>query len=94
MVAEKPCNNNEWTFHENKQVEPVQLVKKDIYQSNTCIKDLSWLHFDDKPKVQERDQVKDQEYYIPVSVAYLLYTSSSRSTNPGTRVEMRKKFFL
>ena len=94
MVTEKPCNNNEWTFHENKQKEPVQLVKKDIYQSNTCVKDLSWLHFDDVPKVQERHQVKDQEYYIPVSVAYLSYTSSSRSTSPDTGVDVRKKFFL
>ena len=26
----------------------------DIYQSNTYRKDLSWLHFDDEPKVQEK----------------------------------------
>ena len=72
-------------------MEPVQLVKKDICQSNTCVKDLSWLHFDDEPKVQERHQVKDQEYYSRVSVADLSYTSSSRSTSPGTGVEI---FFI
>ena len=29
-----------------------------IYQNNTCRKDLSWLHFDDEPRVQDRQQVK------------------------------------
>ena len=31
--------------------EPVQM---NIYQSNTYKKDLNWLHFDDEPRVQER----------------------------------------
>ena len=29
-----------------------------IYQSITCRKDLSWLHLDDEPRVQERQEVK------------------------------------
>ena len=41
-------------------MEPVQPVQMNIYQSNTYTKDLSWLYFDDKPRVQERQQVKGQ----------------------------------
>ena len=39
------------SFEEAEPVEPVQMI---IYQSNTYRKDLSWLHFDDEPRVQER----------------------------------------
>ena len=47
---------------ENKEVEPVESVQMKIYQSNTYRKDLlSWLHFDDEPRVQERQQVIDQQ---------------------------------
>ena len=38
----------------NKEVEPVEPVQMNIYQSNTYRKDLSWLHLDDEPRVQER----------------------------------------
>ena len=48
-----------------------------IYQSNTYRKDLGWLHFDDEPRVQERQQVKDQQSYISVSVAYPAIPSSN-----------------
>ena len=37
-----------------KDVEPVGPVLMNIYQSNTYRKDLSWLHFDNEPRVQER----------------------------------------
>ena len=30
-------------------------VLKNIYQSNTCRKELSWPHFDDEPRVQEKE---------------------------------------
>ena len=40
-----------------------------IYQSNTYRKDLSWLHIHDEPRVQERQQVKDQQSYISIFVA-------------------------
>ena len=40
-----------------------------IYHSNTYRKDLSWLHFDDEPRVQGRQQVKDQQSCITVFVA-------------------------
>ena len=54
------------TSLENKEVESVQQVQMNIYQSNR--KDLRWLHFYDDPKVQERPQMLDQYPYIPVSV--------------------------
>ena len=37
-----------------KEVEPVEPVQMNIYQSNTYRKYLNWLHFDDEPRVQER----------------------------------------
>ena len=35
------------------EVEPVEPVQMNIYQSNTYRKDLSWLNFDNEPRVQE-----------------------------------------
>ena len=61
-------------------VEPVQM---NIYQSNTYKKYLSWLHFDDEPRVQERQQEKDQQSCISSFVAYL--TISSRNEKPQPR---------
>ena len=37
---------------EKNEMEPVEPVLKNIYQSNTYRKDLSWPHFDDEPRVQ------------------------------------------
>ena len=51
-------------------MEPVEPVQMNINQSNTYRKDLSWLHFDDEPRVQERQQVKDQQSCISVFVAF------------------------
>ena len=61
------------TFHENEEVEAGQLVQMNIYQSNTYTKDLSWPHFIDDPRVQERQQVLVQQSYIPVPVTYLVF---------------------
>ena len=47
---------------------PVKPVQINIYQSKTYRKDWSWLHFDDEPWAQERQQVKDQQFYISVFV--------------------------
>ena len=49
-----------------------------IYQSNCFRKDLGWLHFYNDPRVQEREQVLDEQSYIPVFAAYLTYQSSSK----------------
>ena len=54
------------TSLENKEVEPVKPVQMNIYQSNTYRNDLSWLHFDDEPRVQERQQVKEQQSCMSV----------------------------
>ena len=35
-----------------------------------CIEELSWIHFNNEPKVQERQQVKDQQSCIYIFVAY------------------------
>ena len=35
------------------EVEPVEPVQMNIYQSNTYRKDFSWLNFDNEPRVQE-----------------------------------------
>ena len=43
------------------KVEPVQPVAKNIYQSNTNRKGLSCSHFDDEPRVQEKQQEKGQQ---------------------------------
>ena len=55
----------------NKEVESAEPVQMNIYQSNIYKKDLSWLHFDDEPWVQERQQVKVQQSSISVFIAYL-----------------------
>ena len=38
---------------------------------------LSSLHFDDDPRIQERQQVKDQQFYISIFATYLTFSSSS-----------------
>ena len=53
-----------------------------IYQNNTHRKDLSWLHFGDEPKVQERHQLKDQQSCTCAFVAYPTISIATRSTSP------------
>ena len=52
---------------------------KDI---DTYRKDLSWSHFDDEPRVQEKQQVKDQQPCIIVFVACLTIQSSNWGHQP------------
>ena len=63
-------------------MKPVQPVSMNNYQSNTYRKDLSWLHFADKPRVQEKQQVKDKQLCISVFVAYLTIPSSNYVHQP------------
>ena len=70
------------TFLEKKEVEPVEPVLKNIYQSNTYRKDLSWTHFDNVLRVQEKQQVKDQQSCISVFVACLTHPSSNWGHQP------------
>ena len=55
---------------ENKEAEPFGPVQMNIYQSKIYRKDPSWFYFNDGPRVQERQQLKDQQYYISIFVAY------------------------
>ena len=57
-------------------------VQMNIYQSNTYRKDLSWLHFNDEPRVQEKQRVKDQQSCISVFVAYPTNSSSNQEHHP------------
>ena len=72
--------NNEQTSRRIKEVEPVDPVQKNIYQSTTCKKDLSWLHFDDEQRVQEMQQVKDQQSCISVLEAPVLLNYSNKTS--------------
>ena len=65
------------TTLKNKEVEPVEPVQMNIYQSNAYRKDFSWLNFVNEPRVQERQQEKDQQSYISVFVVYLTISNSS-----------------
>ena len=59
------------------EVKPVEPVQINTYQNNTYWKDLIWLHFNNEPRVQERQQVKDQQVYISIFVDYLTIPSSN-----------------
>ena len=71
---------------EVEQAEPVQI---NMYQSNTYRKDLSWLHFDDEARVQERQQVKNLQPYISVFVVYPTISSDFKF-NSRERTEKSK----
>ena len=49
---------------------------------NTHRKDLSWPHFDNEPRFQEKQQVKYQQSFIFVFVAYLTIPSSNYGHQP------------
>ena len=69
-VDRKTMQPKRMTFHENRKMEPVWTVQMNIYQSNTYRKDLTSLNVNNEPKVQERQQMNNQQSNIPVSVAY------------------------
>ena len=62
-------------------MEPVVPVQMNMCQSNTYRTDLSWLDFNDEPRVQEKQQVKDQQSCIFIFVAYPTMVAT-RSTSP------------
>ena len=68
-------------------MEPVEPVQKNIYQSNTYRKDLSWLHFDDEPRVQEMQQVKGSTY--PFLELIQEFQVAIRSTSPDMTAVFR-----
>ena len=62
---------------EKTEMEPVEPIQINIYKSNTFRKDLNWPHFDDEPRVQDKQQRKDQQSCIFVFVACLTFASSN-----------------
>ena len=72
---------NELTSRENEELKPVKPVQMKIYQSNIYRKYLNWLHYDDDPSVQKK-QLKEQQSYISVFVAYLTYPCCSQVHQP------------
>ena len=53
-----------------------------IYQSNTYRKDLSWLHFNDQLRVQERHQVKEQNPAYPFFQLIQQFQVATRRNTP------------
>ena len=72
-------------------MEPVEPLQINIYQSNTYRKDLSWLHFDDAPRVQERHQVKHQQSLKSVFLAYLTIPSSMATVFHGWKSKLKRR---
>ena len=52
-------------------------LSQNIYQSNTYRRDLSWPHFNDEPRFQEKQQVKGQQSCIFIFVVCLTIPSSN-----------------
>ena len=63
-------------------MEPVDLVLENIYQSRSYRKHLIWPRFNDEPRVQEKQQVKNQQSCIFVFVAYVAILSSNLGRQP------------
>ena len=53
MVTKKSCNLSELQvdYLENKEMEPGEPVQMNLYQTNTYTKYLSWLHFNNEPRI-------------------------------------------
>ena len=62
-------------------MEPVDPVQMNIYQSNTYRKDFSCLHFNDEPRLQERQQEGPTVLHI-CCLAYLTIPSSKYGYQP------------
>ena len=63
-------------------MQPAELVQMNICKSNTYRKDLSWLNFDNEQRVREKEQVKDQQSYVFIFVAYPTIPSSNLEHQP------------
>ena len=55
------------------EVEPVQVIQMNNYQSDSYRKDFSWLNFDDE--VQETQRVKDQYTQFGAMSSFLIKLS-------------------
>ena len=75
-------HNNKYNGLENKEKEPSEPVDMNTYQINNYRKNVTRLHFEDEPKVQGRQLVKDQRSCISLSVAYLTTPTSNQEHQP------------
>ena len=57
-----------------KKMDLVEPVRMNIYESNSYRKDLSWLHFSNEPRVQEKVKVASE---VPAVLHYLTTQSNS-----------------
>ena len=69
--------HNEDNSLQNKEVEPFEPIQMKVYQKHTYRKNLSWLHFDDEPRVKERKQVNYLQSYISAFAIYLTLSTTS-----------------
>ena len=88
------CNMQEWwqkdsaIYQNNEQISLekkellVKLVLTNIYQSNTYREDLNWLDFDNEPRVQEKQQVNDQQFCVFIFAACVTISSSNQRHQP------------
>ena len=64
MVTEKSRNLLEWASHESKEVESIHPVQMNLYHSITQRKNLDYLHFEVERRVQEKQQIQDQQGFV------------------------------
>ena len=79
MVKEKSCNLSEKWVDLSRGT---SWASSEEHLPNTYKKVLSWPHFDDEPRVEEKDQVKDQKSCIFVVVACLKIPSNNYGHRP------------
>ena len=72
-------------------MELVETIQMSIYQSHNYRKDLSWLHFNNEPTVQKKQQVKDQQSSIPVLLLIYQFHVAARSTNPDMTLALHAR---
>ena len=72
--------NNEQISHGHKDEEPVQPIQMGIYLSNAYKIYLHQPAFDDQPKVQERQKLQDELFYMPLSNISIGTTSPDVTT--------------
>ena len=82
IILSTDNNRKIMTSLENKDMKPVEQVQMNVNKSNTYRKDLTWLHLDNDPRVQEGQQVKEQQPFISVFVAYLTFSRNSQDYQP------------
>ena len=76
--------NKECTSHENKEVEPVQSVQMNIYQSITDGKDLDWLYSDQGIKRDTNCWTNSPTHLFLQPIWHIQVTAKSTSQDMAT----------